>query len=179
VRTRRTQVQAALAEVEGYHAVAGSLQSKQLLGEARGNLSKMNHISHVRCAAHGVQTHSTQACWCRHLELEQAVSGCTPVLRRACQTLHPANCNAQPIGTRSADKISVHGNVALTNQLRSCSLQGGGAGHSGRCLRLLLRVGHHRRLHAGTAGAGMLRHRSPILQCVPSGLRPRSMTDST
>ena len=49
-RVWRAQVQAALAEVEGYHAVAGSLQSKQLLGEARGNLSKMNHISHVRCA---------------------------------------------------------------------------------------------------------------------------------
>ena len=45
----RWQVQAALAEVEGYHAVEGSLQSKQLLGEARGNLSKMNHISHIRC----------------------------------------------------------------------------------------------------------------------------------
>ena len=43
------QVQAALAEVEGYHAVEGSLQSKQLLAEARGNLSKMNHISHIRC----------------------------------------------------------------------------------------------------------------------------------
>ena len=47
----RPQVQAALAEVEGYHAVEGSLQSKQLLGEARGNLSKMNHISHIRCGA--------------------------------------------------------------------------------------------------------------------------------
>lgn len=65
MRTRRTQVQAALAEVEGYHAVAGSLQSKQLLGEARGNLSKMNHISHVRCAAHDVQAHGAH--WLAHV----------------------------------------------------------------------------------------------------------------
>ena len=42
------QVSAALAEVQGYHAVEASLQSKQLLGEARAALSKMTHISHIR-----------------------------------------------------------------------------------------------------------------------------------
>lgn len=47
------QVAAALAELEGYHAVEASLQSKQLLGEARAGLSRMTHISHVRCRASG------------------------------------------------------------------------------------------------------------------------------
>ena len=44
----RVQVAAALAELVGYHAVEVSLQSKQLLGEARAGLAKMTHISHVR-----------------------------------------------------------------------------------------------------------------------------------
>ena len=47
------QVAAALAELEGYHAVEASLQSKQLLGEARAGLSRMTHISHVRCQGLG------------------------------------------------------------------------------------------------------------------------------
>jgi Hereditary spastic paraplegia protein strumpellin len=42
------QVMAALEEVEGYHAVEASLQSKQYLEDIRGHLSTMIHIDHVR-----------------------------------------------------------------------------------------------------------------------------------
>ena len=57
----------ALAELVGYHAVEASLQSKQLLGEARAGLAKMTHISHVRCGWTPLYPPPPppEFCWCR------------------------------------------------------------------------------------------------------------------